>query len=179
MSAFNGTSQLYGRAKLDIEAITVERGGCAVRPGLVYGKQAGGMAGALRKLTALPVVPVISGGAGVYTVKEDDLLQAIALLSSALNLEPETIALAHREKSTLIDMLSTFAAQENRRCRFIAVPWRAVYWLLRIGEFMRLPLPFRADSLLGLIYTAPSLVGEDQLARLGITMSAFKAGPTE
>jgi hypothetical protein len=39
---------------------------------------------------------------------------------------------------------------------------------------MRLRLPFRADSLLGLIHTAPSLAGEDQLARLGVTVHAFK-----
>ena len=63
MSAFEGTTQLYGRAKLDIEAMTAASGGCAVRPGLVYGERPGGMAGALRKLTRLPIVPVIAGGA--------------------------------------------------------------------------------------------------------------------
>ena len=70
MSAYAGTSQLYGRAKLNIEAMTIEFGGCAVRPGLVYSDRAGGMAGAMRKLTTLPIVPVIAGGAGVYTVRD-------------------------------------------------------------------------------------------------------------
>lgn len=176
MSAFTGTTQLYGRAKLDIEAMTVERGGIAVRPGLVYGKQAGGMAGALRKLTALPVVPVISGGAGVYTVREDEFMEGIALLAAAVDLESGTISLAHGEKSTLDDLLSAFAAQESRRCRFIPVPWQPIYWLLRAGEAMRLPLPFRADSLLGLVHTAPGLLGGDQLVRLGVKFSAFNSG---
>lgn len=174
MSAYAGTSQLYGRAKLDIEAITVESGGCAVRPGLVHSKQAGGMAGSMRKLTTLPIVPVIAGGAGVYTVWEEDLMEAIALLASATTLEPGTISLAHPNKVTLADLLSTFAAQENRRCRFVPVPWQLVYWLLRSGELMRLHLPFRADSLLGLVHTAPGLIGGDQLARLGVTLRAFK-----
>ena len=40
---------------------------------------------------------------------------------------------------------------------------------------MRLRLPFRADSLLGIVHTAPGLVGEDQLARLGVTVRAFTA----
>ena len=93
MSAFAGTTQLYGRAKLDIEAITIESGGCAVRPGLVHSKRAGGMAGALRKLTTLPIVPVIAGGAGLYTVREEDLMRVIALLASATSLEPGTISL--------------------------------------------------------------------------------------
>lgn len=173
MSAFAGTSQLYGRAKLDIEAITKELDGCAVRPGLVHGERARGMAGAMRKLTALPVVPVIAGGAGVYTVWEEDLMKVIALLASATTLEPGTISVAHPSRVTLIDLMRAFAAQENRRCRFVPVPWQLVYWLLRSGEFMRLRLPFRADSLLGLIHTAPGLIGGDQLARLGVTMRAF------
>jgi nucleoside-diphosphate-sugar epimerase len=174
MSAFAGTSQLYGRAKLEIEAMTVECGGCAVRPGLVYGDQAGGMAGAMRKLATLPIVPVIAGGAGVYTVREEDLMRAIALLASAATLEPGTISIAHPSRVTLRNLMRTFAAQENRRCRFVPVPWQPVYWLLRSGELIRLHLPFRADSLLGLIHAAPALAGEDQLARLGVTLHSFQ-----
>jgi nucleoside-diphosphate-sugar epimerase len=174
MSAFAGTSQLYGRAKLEIEAMTIECGGCAVRPGLVYSDRAGGMAEAMRKLTTLPIVPVIAGAAAVYMVQEEDLMRAIALLASATTLEPGTISIAHPSRVTLTNLLRTFSAQENRRCRFVPVPWQLVYWLLRSGELMRLHLPFRADSLLGLIHTAPGLVGEDQLARLGVTLHAFK-----
>src|SRR5215467_735595 len=173
MSAFAGTTQLYGRAKLDIEAITTEFGGCAVRPGLVYSDQAGGMVGALRKLTTLPVVPVIAGGAGVYTVREQDLMKVVALLAAAPALEPGTISVAHPVRVTLTDLLRAFAAQEDRRCRFVHVPWQLIYWLLRSGESVRLRLPFRADSLLGLIHTAPGLAGGDQLARLGVTLHAF------
>ena len=176
MSAFKGTTQLYGRAKLDIEAMTTASGGCAVRPGLVYSTRAGGMAGALRKLTILPIVPVITGGAGVYTVREQDFMKVIALLASATTLEPGTISVAHPSRVSLTDLMRTFAAQENRRCRFVPVPWQLIYWLLRSGEFMRLHLPFRADSLLGLIHTAPGLAGGEQLARLGVTLHAFTAG---
>jgi nucleoside-diphosphate-sugar epimerase len=175
MSAFPGTTQLYGRAKLDIEAMTAEFGGCAIRPGLVYSERAGGMAGALRKLTSLPVVPVVTGGAGVYTVCEQDLMRVIGLLASAATLEPGTISVAHASRVTLVDLLRTFAAQEDRRCRFVPVPWQLCYWPLRTGEFLRLRLPFRADSLLGLIHTAPGLSGQDQLARLGVTLRAFTA----
>jgi len=175
MSAFQGTNQLYGRAKLDIEAMTAEFGGCAIRPGLVYSERAGGMAGALRKLTSLPVIPMVTGGAGVHTVCERDLMRVIGLLASAATLEPGTISVAHASRVTLVDLLRTFAAQEDRRCRFVPVPWQLVYWPLRSGELMRLRLPFRADSLLGLIHTAPGLSGQDQLARLGVTLRAFTA----
>jgi nucleoside-diphosphate-sugar epimerase len=176
MSAFAGTSQLYGRAKLDIEAMTIESGGCAVRPGLVYGERAGGMAGAMRKLTAWPVVPVLAGGAGVYTVREEDLMKVIARLAAAATLEPGTISVAHPRQVPLAELLRTFAAREHRRCRFVPVPWQLVYWPLRSCELLRLPLPFRADSLLGVIHTAPGLTGQDRLARLGVTVRAF-TGP--
>jgi nucleoside-diphosphate-sugar epimerase len=173
MSAFEGTTQLYGRAKLDIEAITTEFGGCAVRPGLVHSERAGGMLGALRKLTILPIIPVIAGGGDVYTVREQDFMRVIAQLASATTLEPGTISVAHPSRVTLIDLMRALAAQEDRRCRFVRVPWQLIYWLLRSGEFMHLRLPFRADSLLGLVHTAPGLIGGDQLARLGVTLHAF------
>jgi nucleoside-diphosphate-sugar epimerase len=177
MSAFEGTSQLYGRAKLDIEAMTKEFGGCAIRPGLVYGEGSGGMAGALRKLTSLPIVPVVTGEAGVYTVREDDLLTAISALASAPTLAPETISIAHPSRVTLTDLLKFFAAEEGHRCRFVPVPWQLAYWPLRGGEFLRLPLPFRADSLLGLVRSAPGLSGGDQLNKLGVTLHAFPSTP--
>jgi nucleoside-diphosphate-sugar epimerase len=173
MSAFAGTTQRYGRAKLDIEAMTTESGGCAIRPGLVYSDRAGGMAGAMRRLTVLPVVPVIAGGAGVYTVREQDLMRVVALLASAATLESGTISVAHPSPVTFTDLLRGLAGREHRRCRFVPVPWQLIYWLLRTGELVRVRLPFRADSLLGLVHTAPGLAGGDRLARLGVTLQAF------
>ena len=178
MSAFTGTSQLYGRAKLDIEAITVDMGGCSVRPGLVYGKQPGGMAGSMRKLTSLPIVPVIAGGAGVYTVWEEDLMRTIALLASTETVEPGTISVAHPSRVSLVDLLRAFAEQEGRRCRFVPVPWQLVYWLLRSSELAHMHVPFRADSVLGLVHTAPNLIGGDQLTRLGVALRPFNPAST-
>jgi uncharacterized protein YbjT (DUF2867 family) len=153
--------------------MTKEFGGCAVRPGLVYGEGSGGMAGALRRLTTLPVVPVITGRTGVYTVREDDLMMAIYALTSTPNPAPGTISVAHPTRVTLTDLLRVFAAQEGRRCRLVPVPWQLVYWPLRTAEFLRLRLSFRADSLLGLVHTTSGLSGMDQLDRLGVTLHAF------
>ena len=174
MSAFQGTTQLYARAKLEIEAITEHSGGCAVRPGLVHGKQAGGMAGALGKLTALPVVPLIGGDARLYTVREDDLMSAIAALAAADTLSAGVISVAHPVPVPIRDLMASFAAQQGRRhCHFVTVPWKPVYGLLRAAEFVGLHLPFRADSLLGLVRTAPRPVNRDTLAKLGVTLHAL------
>ena len=89
MSAFAGTSQLYGRAKLDIEAMTINVG--AVRFGQAWytASEAGGMAGALRKAHHLADRTGYSWGvSSVYTVREEDLMAAIALLTSAADANP-------------------------------------------------------------------------------------------
>ena len=179
MSAFEGTTQLYGRAKLDIEAMTVASGGCVVRPGLVYGERPGGMAAALRRLTRLPIVPVIAGGARQYIVREDDLMTVIAALATVETLRTKTISVAYPIPVLLPDLLRAFAAQEGRRCRLVPVPWQLVYALLRAAELLRLRLPFRADSLLGLVRTASGVGGGEALAGLGVTLHAFPFDPAD
>ena len=179
MSAYEGTRQLYGRAKLDIEAMTMAFGGCAVRPGLVYGRRPGGMAGALRKLTRLPIVPVIAGGVGLCTVHEDDLVMAIGALAAVDTLQPDTISVAHPTPIVLPDLLKALAAQEGRRCRLVPVPWQLVYCILRTAEIARVRLPFRADSVLGLVRTAPCAGDDGLLSGLGVTIHAFSLDPAD
>ncbi len=70
MSAYPGTRQLYGRAKLDVEVPALNRGMVVVRPGLVYGPGWGGMAGTLRRLANLPVLPDFGPRAHQFTVSE-------------------------------------------------------------------------------------------------------------
>jgi nucleoside-diphosphate-sugar epimerase len=158
MSAYSGTRQLYGRAKLEIEQMTLRAGGVALRPGLVYGDRPGGMAGSLRALTRLPVIPIVRGAAQ-YTVREGDLTGVVAALAETEHLDPQTISVAGPVPVPLRDLLETFASEDGRRCRFAPIPWRLVYAILKTGEALHLRLPFRADSLLGLVRVAPSLVG--------------------
>jgi nucleoside-diphosphate-sugar epimerase len=173
MSAYDGTTQIYGRAKLEIERATHERGGCSVRPGVVYGPQPGGMAGALQRVTKLPVVPVLGARYTQYVVHEDDLGAAVAALAAAPAVTPGPISVAHPTRVSMRALLDGLARAAGRRCRTVPVPWRVVYGALRAGELARVPLPFRADSLLGLVHPAPALVGGDTLAALGVTVRPF------
>ena len=173
MSAYEGTTQLYGRAKLEIEAMTIASGGCALRPGLVYGSRPGGMAGALKKFSYMPVAPVIAGGLGIYTVSEDDLMKVISMLARAATVPSATISVAHPRKVQLSELLRTFARSEGRTCHLVPIPWKTVYWTLRTFECLHLHLPFRSDSLLGLVYPAPSLTGVEHLSALGVAVRPF------
>jgi nucleoside-diphosphate-sugar epimerase len=157
MSAYPGTRQLYGRAKLEIEAATVAVGGIAVRPGLVYGDDAGGMVGTLRRLTRLPVVPDFGKRARQFPVHERDLVGAVVAVLGAPYWSPDVFGVAQRQPVTFRQLLAYLAAREGRRCRAVPMPWPVLYGLLRLGERLRLPLPVRADSLLGLVRPAPSV----------------------
>jgi hypothetical protein len=99
-------------------------------------------------------------------------MRVIALLASATTREPGTISVAHPSWVALIILLRAFAAREYRRCRFVPVTWQLICWLLRSGELMRVRLPFRADSPLGVKH-GTGLIGGDHLARLGVTLHAF------
>jgi nucleoside-diphosphate-sugar epimerase len=168
MSAYDGTTQLYGRAKLEIEALTFAAGGYAIRPGIVFGANAGGMAGALRRLTRLPLVPLVAGDVRLYLVSDVDLVRAVASFAEAETLASVPIGVAYPTPIRFRDFLLALAASEGRRPRFVPFPWRALYAILRAGESMRLAMPFRADSLLALAKPAPTLPGLTELERLGV-----------
>jgi len=159
MSAYPGTRQLYGRAKLAIEEVAVELGGIAVRPGLVYGPAAGGMAGALDKLTRLPLVPAFGDSARQFPVHEDDLTRAIVEILEAADWRAEVFGIAQPTPLTFRELLAGLARRRGRRLRFVPIPWRPVYWSLRAAERTGAAsrLPFRSDSLLGLVRPAPSV----------------------
>lgn len=156
MSAYEGTKQAYGQAKLTVERATLDLGGVAVRPGLVYGADASGMAGTLRKLARLPLVPVMGGRAAhQFPVHEDDLASVIQRLVEQEPWLPEAFGIAQAEPVSFQDLLAALA--EGRRPRFVPVPWRAVLAGLLAGERLGLKLPVRSDSIYGLVRPAPSV----------------------
>ena len=95
MSAYAGTRQIYGRAKLATETDAFARGMCAIRPGLIYGPGWGGMVGTLRKLTTLPIVPLVGRNSYQFTLHEDDLRAAVTTLATADEVPGRPLGLAH------------------------------------------------------------------------------------
>jgi GT2 family glycosyltransferase len=155
MSAYAGTSQLYGQARLEIERLVLAAGGIAVRPGLLYGPKSGGMARTLHRISRLPLVPIPTGGASQFPVHEEDLADAIFEIIVAPGWTPEVIGIAQPSELGLREILSVLADEDGRSCRCVAVPWRSIYWALRVAEASGAVLPLRSDSLLGLVRPAP------------------------
>ena len=174
MSAYAGTRQIYGRAKLASETDTFAREMCAVRPGLVYGPGWGGMAGTLRRLTSLPFVPLVGRHAHQFTLHEDDLRRAIITLATADAVPSRPLGLAYPEPVSFELMLRSIARVGAKRDpRFLPIPWPPLYWALRAVERTSIRLPVRADSLLGLVRPAPSVPNLVDLQQLGIEFRPF------
>ncbi len=174
MSAYPGTRQLYGRAKLDVEMAALSRGMVVVRPGLVYGPGWGGMAGTLRRLATLPVLPDFGSGAHQFMVSERDFATAIVTLAGADTTPAGPVGIAHPDPVPFTTVLTSFATSAGGTSpRFIPVPPMAVYGALRSAELLPLNLPVRADSLLGLVRPAPAVPNPEALDLLGITLQPF------
>ena len=174
MSAYPGTDQLYGRAKLDTEQTALDLGMAVVRLGLVYGPGWGGMVGSLKKMANLPVVPIVGAKSYQYTVHEEDLAAAFVVLAHASELPNIPLGLANPEPVPFRLLMERIASAAGRpRLRLIPIPWRPLYAALWLGERTPVKLPFRADSLLGLVRPAPGVCGAEDICALGIPLRPF------
>lgn len=158
LSAYDGCQSLYGQAKLAIEQEALDAYGLVVRPGLVYGKDAGGMLGALNRVMAsAKVVPLISDGSWMmYLVYEDDLCDLICRLCGMNGAQkPRVITAASSRGKSFRELLSELARAHGNNPVFIPVPWRIVWLGLRLLETLGIGVGFRSDSVLGLVYPVP------------------------
>lgn len=173
MSAYVGTQQRYGRAKLAIEALTLERHGIALRPGLVWGTAPGGMAGTLRKLARLPLIPVPSEGCTQFLVHEEDLATAVSSFASGGLVPDEAIGIAHPAAIPFRTVIAYYAAAQGKGASFLPIPGSLITSAIRCAEDLRVPVPFRSDSMRGLLHPAPFVPGLELLARLGVNLRPF------
>lgn len=163
LSAFDGCSSLYGKAKLAIEREALAHGATVIRPGLVWGELPGGMMGALEKIVKnLPVVPYLCGASGLrqFLVHEEDLATRVGEWASREG-APEPISLANPSSLTLKEILLSIAEKRKLKRVFVPIPWHCAMISLRFAEAFGISLPFRSDSLLGLVHRNP-LVAFDE-----------------
>jgi nucleoside-diphosphate-sugar epimerase len=169
MSAYAGTGQIYGQAKLAIERATLDAGGVAIRPGLVWGNDPRGMAGTLRRLAKLPVLPDLGPGARQFPVHEDDLARTVVEILASPGWTPEVFGVAQPRAVDFRSVLLALADDGTRPHYFIRVPWQAIYGVLAVAEKLRLS-PVRADSILGLVRPAPDVPPSVAFPDLGAKM---------
>jgi nucleoside-diphosphate-sugar epimerase len=176
MSAYPQTKQVYGQAKLRCERDVLGAGGEAVRLGLVWGGAGGGMIGTLRRLAGLPVVPTFGRDVYQFTVHADDAAAGFVKLVERPRFG-EPLGLAHPVAVPFERILTEMG--DGRPPRLLRIPWPPTYAALRAAEQLRLPLPVRADSLLGLVRPAPSVPNAQFWPGIGLQLRAFAEPPRQ
>lgn len=171
MSAFEGCRSNYGKAKFMIEKEALQLGAVVIRPGLVWGTQSGGVMGALEKLvTRYPVVPFLTGQGGLkqYLVHEADLAEAVASVAEILSQGAGSVHhMAHPSPVSLLAILKTLAKRSNQSRLYVPTPWQLAMAGLKFMEALGMPVPFRSDSLIGLVHTNPQFDITDPPVRSG------------
>jgi nucleoside-diphosphate-sugar epimerase len=158
ISAFEGCRSLYGRAKLEIERLALAHGALVLRPGLIYGDRPGAMFGRLveqvRKASFLPLPG--GGGQVQYLVHNEDLLAFIQRhLRGQVPEVGRPFTAAHEQPWTFRQVLAEIARAVGKTPRFVPIPWRPLWAVLKMAEACRLPLGFRSDSLVSLMHQNP------------------------
>lgn len=167
----------YGRSKWAMEQLLDPARDAVLRPGLVIGPGASGLFGQLARIAArLHLVPVFGGGRQpLQTVHVAEVAEAVlriverGLVGTVAVAEPEPVALAA--------FLRMMTDEMGVRCLFVPLPLRPVLAMVEAAERLRLPLPLRSESLLGMQGMRRVEVGES-LARLGMTVRPVREAIT-
>jgi nucleoside-diphosphate-sugar epimerase len=178
ISAFEGCTSMYGRAKLQIEQAALALGATVVRPGLVFGGEAGGALGPIRRIVSRSrIVPLVGGGRQrLHLVHRDDLCQLLLrAMESKPGSAPLPITAASQQSFSLREIVGTLASTQDRRVVFLPLSWRLIWTCLKIGEMVGLPMRLGSDSLQSLMNPPRHLSLEE--APLGVRLRPFSAEP--
>ena len=167
MSAYEGTRQSYGLMKLSVEQTALDLGYAVVRPGLVYGPGAKGMAGTLTKISKLPLWPSFRRS-HLFLVHQDDLATALQqIIVGYDDFCAEVTGLANENAVSLSALLSQLSSTGASRPT-LRIPSSVVMKSLRAFERLGVKFPFRSDSLLGIVEPPKRVPGFERCQRNGI-----------
>jgi nucleoside-diphosphate-sugar epimerase len=155
ISAFDGCRSLYGRAKLEIEKIALDCGALVIRPGLVYGGDAGGMFGKLvAQVRQSSVIPMIGNGSQIqFLVHSEDLSAFVERCAGGeKKTSPRIFTAANERPWAFKELLLEIARGQSKKIKFIPLPWRLVWAGLKTAEICGVRLNFRSDSLISLMH---------------------------
>jgi NADH dehydrogenase len=180
ISAYEGSPSLYGKAKLETEAIAQSLGAWVIRPGLVYGGAGSGMfAKLVGAVSHAPLIPIPGrGGQLQYLVHADDLAQSVLrCIQSAGPAAAEPVTVAHGHPWSFRALLLEIGRTVDRRVVLVPVPWRLMWAGLKTLETLGMPLGFRSDSLVSLVNQNPKPLLNAQEV-LGVSCRPFDAAAT-
>lgn len=171
ISAFDGCRSLYGKAKLESEAFAHSLGATVIRPGLIWGEPPTGMFGRLvYQVEKARILPLFGGGAQIqYLIHDEDLARFVCRCAEG-PVEPSAgarpITVAHEQPWPFRQILEAIARAKGKRISFLPVPWRLLWAFVKGLETCHVPLNFKSDSLVSLMFQnpTPSFAAQRKLA---------------
>jgi hypothetical protein len=123
------------------------------------------------------IVPIVGDGSQIqFLVHNEDLCAFIEKFASAsIPSAPPILTAANQQPWPLKELLVRLARALDRKPRFLAVPWRAVWLGLKSAELCGLRLKFRSDNLVGLMYPNPK-PDFSANAQVGLVCRPFELG---
>ena len=176
MSAHADAISIYGRTKLEVEALLDPERDLAVRPGHILG-EGGVFWRTAASIAALPFIPLFSSGEElVQTIYVDDVCEG---LRRAIELDcTGTLLLSERDSVALREFYAATARALGKHPRFLRVPGGLALALLRAAEKVGFSLPLSSDNLLGLRRLRAFDVAED-LRRIGLSPRSMRESLAE
>lgn len=159
ISAFDDCKSLYGKAKLEIEKIALDCGALVIRPGLVWGNPPGAMFGKLmEQVRKKSVIPTISNGSQIqFLVHNEDLCAFMEKFANGqMDLKPQILTAANPTPWPFKQLLLEIGRAQNKKLKFVPLPWRMIWLALKSAEMCGLRLNFRSDSLVSLMNQNPA-----------------------
>lgn len=165
LSAHEEAESVYGRTKLEVEALLDLERDAVVRPGTVIG-EGGVFWRQAESISRLPFIPLFYGGAQMYqTIGLADLATGVANLIE--NDRAGRYGLAEVKPVALRSVYQAVADAIGKPARFLQLPGAPVLAGLRIAESFGFRLPVSSDNLLGLKHLRAFDLAED-VRKLGL-----------
>ena len=130
-----------------------------VRSGLLWLDGSRGMFGKLAGAAGnLPILPHVNGGEQrtALSQAEDLVVGVVDFCQGSADAPLEAQITAYSELLTFRTILEALAEQAGRKPRFFSVPGWALLAGLKGAELLKIPLPFKSDSLVNMLHQNPS-----------------------
>ena len=104
------------------------------------------------------VIPLIGDGSQIqFLVHNEDLCAFIEKFAAGkIEIAPRILTAANEQPRPFKRLLLEIARGQNKKIKFIPLPWRLVWFGLKSAELCGLKLNFRSDSLVSLMNQNPS-----------------------
>jgi NADH dehydrogenase len=149
----------YGRSKLEIERVFLDRGDTVVRPGTVIGR--GGVFGKLAlMIERSAVLPLVDGGRVTTTVIGlADLCRAMEAILGRN--QPLEYNLYDPDRPTIKEVLGLLRERLGRKTLLVPVPARVLLIPLTVLAWLGIPTPIDLENLQGYITSRDPLHPSD------------------